>query len=41
MEATLFSAWIYDALKPYAKQLSMGPSGQDEGHHRGQESPQP
>jgi hypothetical protein len=24
MEATLFSAWIYDTLKPYAKQLSMG-----------------
>ena len=24
MEATLFSAWIYDTLKPYAQQLSMG-----------------
>jgi transposase len=24
MEATLFSARIYDTLKPYAKQLSMG-----------------
>src|ERR1700751_2154974 len=24
MEATLFSGWIYDTLKPYAKQLSMG-----------------
>lgn len=24
MEATLFSAWIYDCLKPYAQQLSMG-----------------
>ena len=37
MEATLFSAWIYDTLKPYAEQLVDGPSGQDEGHHRGQE----
>jgi transposase len=24
MEATLFSAWIYDTLKPYAQQLVMG-----------------
>jgi transposase len=24
MEATLFSAWIYDALKPYAQRLVMG-----------------
>ena len=24
MEATLFSAWIYDTLKPYAQQLDMG-----------------
>jgi transposase len=24
MEATLFSAWIYDTLKPYAEQLEMG-----------------
>jgi transposase len=24
MEATLFSAWIYDTLKPYAEQLVMG-----------------
>ena len=24
MEATLFSAWIYDTLKPYAEQLQMG-----------------
>ena len=24
MEATLFSAWIYDTLKPYAQQLHMG-----------------
>jgi transposase len=24
MEATLFSAWIYDTLKPYAQQLEMG-----------------
>jgi hypothetical protein len=24
MEATLFSAWIYDTLKPYAQQLYMG-----------------
>jgi hypothetical protein len=24
MEATIFSAWIYDTLKPYAQQLSMG-----------------
>ena len=24
MEATLFSAWIYDTLKPYTQQLSMG-----------------
>lgn len=24
MEATLFSAWIYDTLKPYARQLYMG-----------------
>jgi transposase len=24
MEATLFSAWIYDTLKPYAQQLFMG-----------------
>jgi transposase len=24
MEATLFSAWIYDTLKPYAEQLLMG-----------------
>ena len=24
MEATLFSAWIYDTLKPYAQQLAMG-----------------
>lgn len=24
MEATLFSAWIYDTLKPYAQQLLMG-----------------
>ena len=24
MEATLFSAWIYDTLKPYAQELSMG-----------------
>jgi transposase len=24
MEATLFSAWIYDTLKPYATQLQMG-----------------
>jgi transposase len=24
MEATIFSAWIYDILKPYARQLSMG-----------------
>jgi transposase len=24
MEATLFSAWIYDTLKPYAQQLQMG-----------------
>ena len=24
MEATLLSAWIYDTLKPYAQQLSMG-----------------
>ena len=24
MEATLFSAWIYDTLKPYAAQLEMG-----------------
>src|SRR5277367_1378162 len=24
MESTLFSAWIYDTLKPYAQQLSMG-----------------
>ena len=25
MEATLFSGWIYDALKPYAAELQMGP----------------
>ena len=24
MEATLFSAWIYDTFKPYAQQLDMG-----------------
>ena len=24
MEATLFSAWIYDTLKPYAERLEMG-----------------
>ncbi len=24
MEATLFSAWIYDTLKPYAEKLVMG-----------------
>ena len=24
MEATLFSAWIYDTLKPYAERLVMG-----------------
>src|SRR6516164_9768822 len=24
MEATLFSAWIYDTLKPYAQRLEMG-----------------
>src|ERR1700734_3831715 len=24
MEATIFSSWIYDTLKPYAQQLSMG-----------------
>ena len=24
MEATLFSAWIYDTLKPYSAQLEMG-----------------
>jgi hypothetical protein len=24
MEATLFSAWIHDTLKPYAQQLLMG-----------------
>ena len=24
METTLFSAWIYDTLKPYAQQLDMG-----------------
>ena len=24
MEATIFSAWIYDTLKPYAQQLDMG-----------------
>jgi hypothetical protein len=24
MEATLFSAWIYDTLKPYAQRLVMG-----------------
>src|SRR6202167_2277247 len=24
MEATLFSAWIYDTLKPYAQRLAMG-----------------
>ncbi len=24
MEATLFSAWIYDTLKPYAQRLDMG-----------------
>jgi len=24
MEATLFSGWIYDALKPYAAELQMG-----------------
>jgi hypothetical protein len=24
MGATIFSAWIYDTLKPYAQQLSMG-----------------
>lgn len=23
MEATLFSAWIYDTLKPYSEQLEM------------------
>jgi len=23
MEATLFSAWIYDTLKPYGEQLEM------------------
>jgi hypothetical protein len=27
MEATIFSAWIYDTLKPYAQQLSMGHPG--------------
>ena len=25
MEATLFSGWIYDTLKPYAAELLMGP----------------
>src|ERR1700739_915105 len=24
MEATIFSAWIYDTLKPYAERLEMG-----------------
>jgi transposase len=24
MEATIFSAWIYDTLKPYAEPLKMG-----------------
>ena len=27
MEATIFSAWIYDTLKPNAQQLSMGHPG--------------
>jgi hypothetical protein len=27
MEATLFSAWIYDTLKPYATKLEMGHPG--------------
>ena len=27
MGATIFSAWIYDTLKPYAQQLSMGHPG--------------
>ena len=28
MEATLFSAWIYDTLKPFAAELQMGVYGE-------------
>ena len=37
MEATIFSAWIYDTLKPYAERLGDGPSGEDEGDYGGKE----
>ena len=36
MEATLFSAWIYDTLKPLRTTSGDGSSGEDEGHHCGQ-----
>jgi len=34
MEATLFSGWIYDTLKPCGEQLGDGASRQDEIHQR-------
>ena len=37
MEATIFSAWIYDTLKPYAQQLCMGHPAKIEGYYRRQE----
>ncbi len=37
LEATLFSGWIYDTLKPYSAATGDGASGEDEGHQLGQE----
>ena len=37
MEATLFSGWIYDTLKPLRCRVANGTSGNDEGDRRIQE----
>jgi hypothetical protein len=37
MEATLFTGWIYDLLKPLARELKVAHPADAEGHRGGQE----
>jgi hypothetical protein len=41
MEATIFSGWIYDHLKPHAAVLKGGPSSDAAGHCGGEKEKRP